>query len=234
LADYVTPIAVELYNPGPYEIRVTYADLALRDQSGFRYSAINPYIPATMVGEMNPASAEKPVMLAAVGPHLPLGVHGGVHGGAHVGVHVGGGRAVIPGARVYGPGVMVGPPGTHRFGWGFAGGGWNGYLVHGGLRPYYGWGVGYWGGPWLYPPWYYDWVVTWGPAYYPAQPSTDVLSYGLPEGVLPPGARVSGFLFFKRATGSHQGALDLSWELRDARNSAPLGQLHVPLQVIRL
>src|ERR1700760_3634804 len=41
LADYVTPIAVELYNPGPNEVRVTYADLALRDASGFRYGAIN-------------------------------------------------------------------------------------------------------------------------------------------------------------------------------------------------
>src|SRR6476646_6656579 len=51
LADYVTPIAVELYNPGPNEIRVSYVDLALRDSSGFRYAAINPYIPATAVGE---------------------------------------------------------------------------------------------------------------------------------------------------------------------------------------
>ena len=47
LADYVTPIAVELYNPGPNEVRVSYVDLALRDASGFRYAAINPYIPAT-------------------------------------------------------------------------------------------------------------------------------------------------------------------------------------------
>ena len=38
LADYVTPIAVELYNPGPNEVRVSYVDLALRDGSGFRYA----------------------------------------------------------------------------------------------------------------------------------------------------------------------------------------------------
>jgi hypothetical protein len=245
LADYVTPIAVELFNPGPYEVRVTYADIALRDPRGFRYSAINPYIPATTVGETEQV---KPVMLAAVGPTLPAGVRGGVsvgppggvRGGASIsaprGVRMGGGRMIVPGARVYGPapGVVVGPPGVRRFGWGYAGGGWNGYLVHGGLRPYYGWGVGYWGGPWLYPPWYYDWVVTWGPAYYPAQPSTDVLSLGLPEGVLPPGSRVSGFLFFKRATGAHQSALDLSWDIRDARSGAALGQAQVPLQVVHL
>src|SRR3954468_3045169 len=54
LADYVTPIAVELYNPGPNEIRVSYVDLALRDASGFRYAAVNPYIPASTVGEADP------------------------------------------------------------------------------------------------------------------------------------------------------------------------------------
>ncbi|HEX8950495.1 MAG TPA: hypothetical protein VF945_01555, partial [Polyangia bacterium] len=125
--------------------------------------------------------------------------------------------------------------GAHRpgYGWGYSGGGWSGYRVHGGLRPYYGFGVGYWGGPWIYPPYYNDWVFFWGPSYYPARPSTEVLELGLPEGVLPPGARVSGFLFFKRATGAHQGALDLSWEVHDAQTSASLGSLHVPLEVVR-
>lgn len=256
LADYVTPIAVELYNPGPNEVRVSYVDLALRDQSGFRYAAINPYIPATTVGEapiLAPPPA--PVLLAANG--TMVAVAGGFHGGGAArfggGFHVGapaGGRAYSPGARVYSPGarfgaprggVVIGPPGGARFGggvgvrggWGYGGGGWNGYLVQGGLRPYYGWGVGYWGGPWLYPPYYDDWVFMWGPSYYPSRPSTEVLELGLPEGVLPAGARVSGFLYFKRATGAHQGALDLSWEIHDARSSASLGSLHVPLEVVR-
>jgi hypothetical protein len=272
LADYVTPIAVELYNPGPSDVRVSYADLALRDQSGFRYAAINPYIPATTVGENivqphNDAVVQtreegaRPVLLAANGPMLVaahFGGGGGAHfsGGAHFGggMHYGGGvRAVSPPsgvhygapppAHVFGPGVgrpilppprggFVGP-GVHRYGWGYYGGGWNGYLVVGGLRPYYGWGVGYWGGPWFYPPYYTDWVFGWGPAYYPARPSTEVLSLGLPEGVLPPGARVSGFLYFKRATGTHQGELDLSWDAHDARTGAALGTLHVPLEVIQ-
>jgi hypothetical protein len=257
LADYVTPIAVELYNPGPYEIRVSYVDLALRDQSGFRYAAINPYIPATTVGEApildEPAPA-KPVLLAANGNMIVAGRMGGGGGGFHggggfrggapsVGRSYGGGMRVGPpmGGRggFIGPprggGVIVGPPGVHRpgsFGWGYGGGGWNGYLVHGGLRGYYGWGVGYWGGPWLYPPYYNDWVFMWGPAYYPARPSTEVLSLGLPEGVLPAGAHVSGFLYFKRATGTHQGQLDLSWEVHDARSGASLGSLHVPLEVV--
>jgi hypothetical protein len=248
LADYVTPIAVELYNGSPNEVRVTYADLALRDSSGFRYSAVNPYIPATTVGDAAPILAPPSPQTAAAsaGGVVLASFHGGGGGGGvHVGapggfggagVHVappaagrgygGGAMRVQPG----GHGIVVGPPGGHR--WGYGGGGWHGYLVAGGLRPYYGWGVGYWGGPWIYPPWYYDWVATWGPAYYPAQPSADVLTLGLPEGVLPPGAHVSGFLYFKRATGSRQGALDLSWDVHEARTGAALAQIHVPLEVV--
>ena len=240
LADYVTPIAVELYNGSNSEIRVSYADLALRDGSGFRYAAINPFIPATTVGEAAPAP--KPVLLAANGPMVVA-----ANWGAHTAVHIAppppiSGRVAAPrvavprgGVRIGPPlrgrgGVIIGAPAAHRR-WGY-GGGWNGYLVAGGLRPYYGWGVGYWGGPWIYPPYYNDWVLMWGPSYYPAQPSTDVLALGLPEGVLPPGARVSGFLYFKRATGAHQGALDLSWEIHDARTGSSLGSLHVPLEVV--
>jgi hypothetical protein len=250
LADYVTPIAVELYNPGPYEVRVSYVDLALRDSSGFRYAAINPYIPATTVGESDEpilAPPATPVLYASNGPIVLASNHSGFHGGG--GFHGGfsGGRTVAPppavrsgggGGRVIGPpargGVIVGAPGGRRYGggWGYGGGRWNGYLVHGGLRPYYGFGIGYWGGPWLYPPYYADWVFFWGPSYYPARPSTEVLEYGLPEGVLPAGARVSGFLYFKRATAAHQGALDLSWDVHDARSGASLGSLHVPLEVV--
>jgi hypothetical protein len=241
LADYVTPIAVELYNGGSSDVRVTYVDLALRDSSGFRYSAVNPYVPATTIGDAAPiipppqpaaASSERAVLLASFhgggGVHVaaPAGGRAFGGGGMHVAPPAGVRGFGAPGAR----GVYVGPPGGHR--WGYGGGRWGGYLVAGGLRPYYGWGVGYWGGPWVYPPWYYDWVVTWGPAYYPAQPSPDVLSLGLPEGVLPPGAHVSGFLYFKRATGSRQGALDLSWDVHDARSGAPLAQVHVPLEVV--
>ena len=181
--------------------------------------------------------------------------HGGGHGGGGGfdgggGFHGGGGRARGGGARRRSApagarssssgrrarGVVIGRArraSRHGgSGWGYGGGGWNGYLVHGGLRRYYGLGVGYWGGPWFYPPYYGDWVFFWGPAYYPARPSMEVLESGLPEGVLPPGARVSGFLYFKRATGAHQGALDLSWDVHDARSGASLGSLHVPLEVV--
>jgi hypothetical protein len=278
LADYVTPIAVELYNPGPNEVRVSYADLALRDGSGFRYAAINPYIPATTVGQTEVRGERHAhaalltennglVLLAANGGGVLVaqGRYGGgmrsappAGGGFRSAPPAGGGfrsspapmyrgggsmyrspppahfggygtRTIIPPPR----GGMIGAPGGRHYGWGYPGGGWNGYLVSGGLRGYYGVGVGYWGGPWFYPPYYSDWVFGWGPGYYPQQPSTDVLSLGLPEGVLPPGARVSGFLYFKRATAAHQGALELSWDVHDARTGAALGVVKVPLEVVQ-
>jgi hypothetical protein len=280
LSDYVTPIAVELYNPGPSEVRVSYADLALRDASGFRYGAINPYLPAAAVGAATPAGAAPtkvsaaegvavadgavigsdgahPLLLASNGPLLLAGRSGGggarsapaaggfrgapssFHGGGMMrspppAGHFGGMRPIVPpprGGVGFGGGYGGGLPGRH-YGWGYSNGGWNGYLVNGGLRGYYGLGFGYWGGPWFYPPYYGDWVYGWGPTYYPSRPSTDVLSLGLPEGVLPPGARVSGFLYFKRATAAQQGGLDLSWDTHDARTGATLGTLHVPLDVV--
>jgi hypothetical protein len=274
LSDYVTPIAVELYNPGPNEVRVSYADLALRDGSGFRYAAINPYIPATTVGANEDGGAKHPslladnnglVLLASAGGHYAGGFRGAPAAGG------GGGFRSAPAARMpsggggfrsappagmggWGGGRSIGPPppagafspgirnhyggyGGGRYGygsgWGYRGGGWRGYLVVGGLRPYYGFGVGYWGGPWAYPPYYGDWVYGWGPDYYPQRPSTDVLSLGLPEGVLPPGARVSGFLYFKRATSAHGGALELSWDAHDARTGAALGVIKLPLEVVQ-
>ena len=266
LADYVTPIAVELYNPGPSEVRVTYADLALRDGSGFRYQAINPFLPASALPDYGQndvpvsddgAPAARPLLLASNGPIL-LASHFGGGGGGHVGggghfsggyhggyggaaVHVGGGvhvggpvgaRSILPPPHV-GASVGLGrAPLGRRYGWGYYGGGWGGFRVYGGLRAYYGLGVGYWGGPWFYPPYYGDWVSYWGPSYYPARPSTEVLAMGLPEGVLPPGARVSGFLYFKRATAEQRGGLDLSWDAHDARSGAAIGTIHIPLAVV--
>ncbi|HEY2744563.1 MAG TPA: hypothetical protein VGL86_08065 [Polyangia bacterium] len=249
LADYVTPIAVELYNPGPNEVRVSYVDLALRDASGYRYGAINPYIPANLAESDPPAAPQKLTLLASNGPIVLASSSGGHSGGGgHFGgggAHFGGGAHWSGGARggfggraiirpPSGPrGVVIAPGARHPgYGWGYGAGGWSNYRVIGGLRHYYGPGVGYWGGPWIYPPYYRDWVFFWGPAYYPARPSMEVLEQGLPEGVLPPGGRVSGFLYFKRATGAHQTALDLSWEMHDAQTGASLGSLHVPLEVV--
>ena len=152
---------------------------------------------------------------------------GGFHGG---GFSSSGGSRGTSGARSISTGGRLAAPSVGARGYGWRGGGWRGYRPIGGMRGWYGGGIGYWGGPWALLPYYYDWVIGWYP-YYRASPSQDVLELGLPEGVLPPGARVSGFLYFKRAT-QHQGALELSWEMHEATNGAPLGSLRLPLEIV--
>jgi hypothetical protein len=150
---------------------------------------------------------------------------GGFHGGG--GFRGGGGyHGGYHGGYGYHGGVTIGPPGAGRYG------GWSGYHIYGGLRGYYGPGYYYWGGPFIYPPYYSSWVFWWGPSYYPsAEPSADVLAFGLPEGVLVPGGRVTGFLYFQKATGGTR-TLDLSWDAHEARNGWPLGATHVALDVV--
>lgn len=231
LADYVTPIAVELVNDSQYEVRICYADFALRDDHGVRHQAINPYVPAAL-GALEQPVAEKPVLLAARG--------GGVSIGAPSGMRGGGGGAVRMSAPHYlgGRGVTIGAPVGRRHGYG----GWGhlhrrgGFLFYGGAG-FWGPGVGYWNGPLFYPPFYDTWVIGWGPAVYAGpwpwvRPSYDVLASGLPEGVLKPGASISGFLYFRKATQPAVHTLDLGWDMVDVRTNRSLGSTHVPLDVV--
>lgn len=222
LADYVTPIAVEIQNSSNDPIRICYADFALRDEKGTRYQAVNPFVPAAL-GSLEEPAGEKPVLLAARGVVVGAPHVGRASGGAHF-LHF----------RGYGTrGIVVGAPFGRRHGGYWAGAPYGGFRFYGGLRGFYGPGVLYWGGPLFYPPWYDDWVIGWGAVFYAwPRPSYDVLSNGLPEGVLEPGAQVSGFLYFKRATRPDVHRLDLGWEMYDARTGRALGSDHVPLRVV--
>jgi hypothetical protein len=213
LTDYLTPVAVELYNAGPWEVRVSYADFALRDERGERYAAINPFLPGRYSRVDNPGG----VLLASRGG-------GGGHGGGHFSSgRMGGGS---------GGHVSVGPPGATRSGSVGAHGGWSGYRVHPGARGWYGGGWLYWGLPFVQPPWYATWVYSWGPGYYPSdRPSADVIDNALPEGVLEPGGHVNGFLYFKKAT-DRTRQLDLSWDAHEALQGGFVGMARVPLIVV--
>jgi hypothetical protein len=215
LTDYLTPIAVELYNAGPYEVRVSFSDFLLRDASGTRYGAINPFLPSRHSRlENQPA-----VLLAARG------------GGGRGGGGWSGGRSSSHSAGR----VSVGPPSGRRYpGAGGMGihGGWTGYHINGSARGWYGPGWSYWGAPFLYPPGYATWVWWWGPSYYPsAQPSADVIDEALPEGVLQPGGRVNGYLYFQKAT-DRARSLDLAWEAHEARWGGFVGLTRVALEVV--
>ena len=71
LADWVTPILVELYNPGPYEVRISLVDFALRDGHGTRYPAINPFIPAAL-GEVDLRDTSAMLASRGAGGHFDL------------------------------------------------------------------------------------------------------------------------------------------------------------------
>ncbi len=122
-------------------------------------------------------------------------------------------------------------PGRRYGGYGYAPRWGQGFYIAGGLRGYYGPGLTYWGGPWLYPPGYaeYGWAAS-GVRY---GPSSDVLELALPEGVLSAGARVNGFLYFRKATAAQVRSLMLTWEPHDARSGASLGTAQIALEVVR-
>jgi len=88
--------------------------------------------------------------------------------------------------------------------------------------------------PWVYPfydaPYYGDRVVVWTDRS-PSPPSEDVLRLGLPEGVVKPGGRISGFLYFQNA-GQHGQHLRLSWAAHTPAGK-PVATLSVPFNVVR-
>lgn len=225
LADYVTPVAVEVSNPGPSEIRVAYSDFVLTDPSGFRYPAINPFWTAQL-GALPPPTHWLAALQVVVPPPPSRGGGGG--GGPAPGRYIG------PPGGGYHP--YTGPSGGWRRSYGAPSYSWrpytHNYYIYGGLRGYYGGGALYWGGPFVYPPYYSTWVYGWGPGYYyQPRPSADILGYALPEGVLPPGGKAAGFIYFQNATRSGNRELHLRWNATDARSGNLIGASEIPLEV---
>jgi len=219
LGEFVTPVAVELRNDSDVEVRVAFSDFALKDADGKRYAAINPFSP--------PGGAELSSLLLDQFAVAGRSGGGGMRGG-------GGFRGGMRGSGVHGfrggfvgGGAVIGPPPSWRAGQ------WSGYHVAPGLRGYYGAGLSYWGYGWR-SPFYGPWVLGWSAGLYPGMlngPSYDVLAQALPEGVLAPGAHVRGFLYFQHATAPGR-QLDLGWDMRGARDDAPLGSTHLLLEVV--
>lgn len=230
LTDYVTPIAVEIVNTGAEPVRVSYFDFALTDARGFRYAALNPFVTAqSEAGRVEDPA--KMTLVAGRGVFIPAPRPAGPRFGPRPHFvpapvpHLWAPRAhvtVRPHVVARPRGVYVGPPT------------WRGYSPLPYYRPWFGMGFRYWGAPWLYPPGYATWVWAWSPAFYPGYrtPPNDVLNSGLPEGVLEPGGRASGFIYFQRA---HEGtqALSLSWNVNGANTNQSFGEARVELEVYR-
>lgn len=89
------------------------------------------------------------------------------------------------------------------------------------IRPFRGY-------PYTFDPVYYD-------RYYPrfvelALPTGDMIQKALPEGVLEPGGRVSGFLYFENVSGDVP-SVDFRAELVNAATGEPFGAVNIPFLV---
>jgi hypothetical protein len=258
LADHLTPLWIRITNQGREAVRISYADFALVDNAGFRYAAINPYTgqtnvspapsgpqPATSGAVQRPPAAIPPphrtpnapppatpaeppagepgdntsepgyhwedsngpeTELERNGRRVPLAdvelVRYGGHGGGHAGGHFGGRGYVGPRGGFY----------VHPY--------YHGYFHHYAPWPYFYYG----------PPYYGSYVYYWDDRYYPAAPSHDVMRFGLPEGVLNAGGRVSGFVYFQNA-GARATNLQFTWTAHPL-DGRTLASLSVPLVVV--
>ncbi|WAS97321.1 hypothetical protein [Nannocystis punicea] len=94
------------------------------------------------------------------------------------------------------------------------------------LSPWYpGWSV--WSGPFPYRGMYYD-------SYYTgfqrvALPSGDMIQKALPEGVLSPGGRITGYLYFEHVEDTRR--VDFVADLVDAGTGEPFGAVEIPFVV---
>jgi hypothetical protein len=81
-----------------------------------------------------------------------------------------------------------------------------------------------WTGPWKMDPGYYEaQYLKWTERL----PTVEMIQQSLPEGVLEPGGRVSGFLYFEKLPHT-SGRLSLRVDLVDAETELTLGTLQIP------
>ncbi|TMQ67838.1 MAG: hypothetical protein E6K80_14875 [Candidatus Eisenbacteria bacterium] len=85
-------------------------------------------------------------------------------------------------------------------------------------------GLRHWGYAWTSDPFYYDHYYS---LWQEPLPSNDMVEQALPEGVLEPGGRVTGFLYFQRLGSDVTGATFRA-TLVDANSSRSFGSLRVP------
>ena len=204
--DVATAVLVLVENRGATEVWVDPSAFTLGASGGAQYSPI----PATELSYRPQTTTLPPDTMLAWG----RSVRGGM-GVRPAPVYRGG----FSSGRVYTPAPTWRRPMTgyvprsyyNRYSYGYAGAG-----------PYLMWGYGlpgYWGGA------YY----TDGRPY--AWSRAEAQRMSLPSAKLPPGARVSGFLFFPRLDVQEGTPLELSFSLRDATTGQSLGSGTLPLEL---
>jgi hypothetical protein len=236
LAEYLTPIWIGIVNQRRADVRVSYADFALTDESGFRYAAINPYNgqaappppPAPAQPKSPPPAAPPPKEPAPPPAAAPPSSEDGrvreilllpdeaaptdlserqPRADVVLARYGGHGGGYVHGGPQPGPGLYVHPY-------------YHGYFHYSAPGPY----------SYYWPPYYGAYVYYWDAHYYPAAPSYDVLRLGLPQGFAKPGGSVSGFVYFQNAA-TRAGRLTLTWAVHLA-NGQRLATLSIPLVTV--
>ncbi len=206
ILEVATAVLVTIENGSQVEISVDPSAFSLGAAGGAQYSPI----PATQL------SYKTPAMSLPADTQLAWGGRGGI-GVRSAPVY----RAPSAPGRIYTPAPMARrsyggysyvPRGYYgRYPFGYIGGG-----------PYYGWGYG---GP-----------MYWGSGYYwdgrpYAWSRADAQRLSLPSGKLPPGARMSGFLYFPRIDAQDGTALELQFTVRESTAGQVMGTAQLPLEL---
>jgi hypothetical protein len=90
--------------------------------------------------------------------------------------------------------------------------------------PYYDWDFDMWNGPFAWDPAYYQTYYT---MWQESLPTQDMRAEGIPEGVLNPDGRLSGFLYFQKID-KHAGPVTLTFDLVNADTGKHLGTIKLP------
>lgn len=105
------------------------------------------------------------------------------------------------------------------------------------VTPVMGWhhfGGGWrtWGPGWYGPGWYDPFYAPYGYWYSPPQtlPTQEMTRAALPNGILPPGGTLTGFLYFQNV-GEREGQVTLQAKLVDATTGKAFGTLSIPFDV---
>lgn len=103
--------------------------------------------------------------------------------------------------------------------------GLRGFALLGPYGPFYP-GMQLWGGPFDWDPGFYDQAYQWDPSL----PTPDMLRQALPEGVLQPGGRAEGFLYFHRLR-QGSGEVKFTEDVFAAESNQRVATLRIPLAV---
>jgi len=90
--------------------------------------------------------------------------------------------------------------------------------------PFYDWNFDRWGGPFS---WDFGYYSTYYPMWQEALPTRDMQAEAIPEGVLSPDGRLSGFLYFQKI-GKNAGPVTLTFNVVDADNNQNVGKVELP------